>query len=100
MANFIAHPEVYDHNAVVLMGLVKGVQLVTGRKGRRSFKFRLADGVGALKVISRTRVHDGDRIIVEGMFTRPGKEGRFIVYNEVTARSIRPLNQLHSDLVG
>jgi len=90
MANFIPHPEVRDRNAVVLMGLVKGVRLVTDRKGQPSFKFRLADGVGALKVISSTQVHDGDRIIVEGMFTRPRKEGRLIVYNEVTARSIRP----------
>ncbi|UVT17734.1 MAG: hypothetical protein H8K04_09485 [Nitrospira sp.] len=100
MANSIPRHEVRDRHAVVLTGLVKGVQLVTDQQGRPSFKFRLADGVGALKVISRTRVHDGDRIIVEGMFTRPRKDGRFIVYHEVTARSIRPLNRFHSDLIG
>ena len=100
MADLMAHPEVYDHKAVVVIGLVKNVQLVIDQKGEPIFKFLLADSVGTLKVTSRIPVQNGDQIIVEGMFTRRRQGGRLTVYNEVNAFTIRPLNQLNSDLVG
>ena len=100
MADLMAHPEVYDHKAVVVIGLVKDVQLVIDQKGEPTFKFLLADNVGILKVTSRIQVQNGDQVIVEGMFTRRRQGGRLTVYNEVNAFTIRPLNQFNSDLVG
>jgi hypothetical protein len=100
MVDLMAHPEVYDHKAVVVVGLVKNVQLVIDQKGEPTFKFLLADSVGTLKVTSRIPVQNGDQIIVEGMFTRRRQGGRLTVYNEVNAFTIRPLNQFNSDLVG
>ena len=100
MADLVAHPEVYDHKAVVVVGLVKDVQLVIDQKGEPTFKFLLADDVGTLKVTSRIQVHNGDQVIVEGTFTRRRQGGRLSVYNEVNAFTIRPLNQFNSDLVG
>ena len=100
MADLMAHPEVYDHKAVVVIGLVKDVQLVIDQKGEPTFKFLLADSVGILKVTSRIKVQNGDQVIVEGMFTRRRQGGPLTVYNEVNAFTIRPLNQFNSDLVG
>jgi len=100
MADLMAHPEVYDHKAVVVVGLVKDVQLVIDQKGEPTFKFLLADSVGTLKVTSRIKVQNGDQIIVEGTFTRRRQGGRLTVYNEVNAFSIRPLNQFNADLIG
>jgi hypothetical protein len=100
MADLMAHPEMYDHKAVVVIGLVKDVQLVIDQKGEPTFKFLLADSVGTLKVTSRIPVQNGDQIIVEGTFTRRRQGGRLNVYNEVNAFTVRPLNQFNSDLVG
>lgn len=100
MTDLMTHPEVYDHKAVVVIGLVKDVQVVIDEKGQPTYQFLLADGVGTLKVISRIQVQNGDQVIVEGMFTRRRQGGRLTVYNEVNAFTIRPLNQFYSDLVG
>ncbi len=100
MTDLVTHPEVYDHKAVVVVGLVKNVQLVIDQKGQPTYQFLLADGVDTLKVTSRTRVENGDQVIVEGTFTRRRQAGRLIVYNEVNALTVRPLNQPNSDLVG
>lgn len=100
MADLVAHPEVYDHKAVVVIGLVKDVQLVMDQKGEATFRFLLADDEGTLRVTSRIQVQDGDQVIVEGTFTRRRQGGRLTVYNEVNAFTIRPLNQLNSDLIG
>jgi hypothetical protein len=100
IADLMAHPEMYDHKAVVVIGLVKDVQLVIDQKGEPTFKFLLADSVGTLKVTSRIPVQNGDQIIVEGTFTRRRQGGRLTVYNEVNAFTVRPLNQFNSDLVG
>jgi len=100
MTDLVTHPEVYDHKAVVVIGLVKDVQMVIDQNGQPTYQFLLADGVGTLKVISRIQVQNGDQVIVEGMFTRRRQGGRLAVYNEVNAFTIRPLNQFYSDLVG
>ena len=100
MADLMAHPEVYDHKTVVVIGLVKDVQLVIDQKGEPTFKFLLADDDGTLKVTSRIQVQNGDQVIVEGTFTRRRQGGRLTVYNEVNAFTIRPLNHFNSDLIG
>jgi hypothetical protein len=96
----IAHPQHYDRKEVVVMGQVNNVQLVTDKQGQPAFQFYLKDSSGTLKVISRIEVLEGDQVIVEGTFTRRRQGGRIAVYNEVTAVTVRPLNQLDADLVG
>ena len=99
MTDLMAHPQHYDRKEVVVMGQVSNVQQVMDKEGRPAFQFFLKDGVGTLKVLSRTLVQEGDQVIVEGTFTRRRQSGRITVYNEVNATSVRPLNQLHPDLV-
>ncbi|MDF0666938.1 MAG: hypothetical protein P0119_12810 [Nitrospira sp.] len=100
MADLVAHPEVYDHKTVVVIGSVKDVHLVFDQKGEPTFRFLLADDDGTLKVTSRIQVQNGDQVIVEGTFTRRRQGGRLTVYNEVNAFTVRPLNQFNSDLIG
>jgi hypothetical protein len=100
MTDLIANPQLYDRKEVVVLGQVSNVQLVTDKQGKPAFQFLLKDGVGTLKVLSRTQVEDGDQVIVEGTFTRRRQSGRIIVFSEVNATSVRPLNQFHPDLVG
>jgi len=45
-------------------------------------------------------VHDGDQVIVEGIFSRLRQTGRAIVYNEIKASVIRSLDRLNPDLIG
>ena len=99
MTDLMAHPQHYDRKEVVVMGQVSNVQQVIDKEGRPVFQFFLKDGVGTLKVLSRTLVQEGDQVIVEGTFTRRRQSGRITVYNVVNATSVRPLNELHPDLV-
>src|SRR5262245_48517085 len=100
MADLVAHPEHYDHQAVVVMGKVSDVQAITDREGQSAFKFLLEDGSGTLKVMTHREVAEGDYVIVEGVFSRRRQAGRVTVYNEVKATTIRPLNRFTPDLVG
>jgi DNA polymerase III alpha subunit len=100
LADLIAHPQHYDRKEVVVMGKVHNVQQVTDKQGQPAFQFLLKDSSGTLKVTSRTDVQEGDQVIVEGTFTRRRQAGRITIYNEVQANVVRPLNELHPDLVG
>jgi len=100
MADLMAHPEQYDRKEVVVMGTVRQVEPVIDREGRPAFRFLLEDGVGTVKVTSRTNVQNGDHVIVEGTFSRRRQAGRMTVYSEVLATSIRPLNQFTPELLG
>ncbi len=102
IAELLAHPEQYDHQDVVVSGSVTNVQLATNRQGQPAYGFLLKDQAGTLKVISlgQADVHEGDQVIVEGVFNRLRQVGRSIVYNEIKALSVKPLNRLNPDLVG
>ncbi len=102
LADLLAHPEQYDHQAVVVTGKVMNVQLATNRRGQPAYGFLLQDQAGTVKVVSlgRIRVHEGDFVIVEGVFSRLRQVGRAIVYNEIKALTVKPLNRLNPDLVG
>lgn len=102
IAELLAHPEQYDHQDVVVSGKVTNVQLATNRQGKPAYGFLLQDHAGTLKVISlgQAEVREGDQVIVEGVFSRLRQAGRTIVYNEIKALSVRPLNRLNPDLVG
>jgi hypothetical protein len=102
IAELLAHPEVYDHQDVVVTGKVMNVQLATNRQGQPAYGFLLQDQAGTLKVVSlgQLEVHEGDQVIVEGVFSRFRQVGRTIVYNEIKALSVKPLTRLNPDLVG
>jgi hypothetical protein len=102
IAELLAHPEQYDHQDVVVTGKVMNVQLATNRQGQPAYGFLLQDQAGTLKVVSlgQLEVHEGDQVIVEGVFSRLRQVGRTIVYNEIKAISVRPMTRLNPDLVG
>jgi cytochrome c-type biogenesis protein CcmE len=102
ITELLTHPEQYDRQEVVVAGQVTNVQLATNRQGQPAYGFLLKDPAGTLKVISlgQVDVREGDQVIVEGVFSRLRQAGRTIIYNEIKALSIKPMNRLNPDLVG
>jgi cytochrome c-type biogenesis protein CcmE len=102
ITELLTHPEQYDRQEVVVTGQVTNVQLATNREGQPAYGFLLKDQAGALKIISlgQIEVREGDQVIVEGVFSRLRQAGRTIIYNEIKALSIKPMNRLNPDLVG
>ena len=102
ITELLTHPEQYDRQEVVVTGQVTNVQLATNRQGEPAYGFLLKDQAGTLKIISlgQIEVREGDQVIVEGVFSRLRQAGRTIIYNEIKALSIKPLNRLNPDLVG
>lgn len=102
ITELLTHPEQYDRQEVVVSGQVTNVQLATNRQGQPAYGFLLKDQAGTLKIISlgQIEVREGDQVIVEGVFSRLRQAGRTIIYNEIKALSIKPMNRLNPDLVG
>ena len=102
ITEILSHPEQYDRQEVVVTGQVTNVQLATNREGQPAYGFLLKNQAGTLKVISlgQIEVRDGDQVIVDGIFSHHRQSGRTIVYNEIKALSIKPMNRLNPDLVG
>ena len=102
ITELLTHPEQYDRQEVVVTGQVTNVQLAMNRQGQPAYGFLLKDQAGTLKVISlgQIEVREGDQVIVEGVFSRLRQAGRTIIYNEIKALSIKPMNRLNPDLVG
>jgi cytochrome c-type biogenesis protein CcmE len=102
ITELLTHPEQYDRQEVVVTGQVTNVQLATNREGQPAYGFLLKDQAGTLKIISlgQIEVREGDQVIVEGVFSRLRQAGRTIIYNEIKALSIKPMNRLNPDLVG
>ena len=102
MAELLAHPEQYDHQEVTVTGKVTNVQMATNRQGQSAYGFLLQNHAGTIKVISlgHPDIREGDFVIVEGTFSRLRQVGRTVIYNEIKALSVRPLNRLDPDLVG
>ena len=102
ITELLTHPEQYDRQEVVVTGQVTNVQLATNRLGQPAYGFLLKDPAGTLKIISlgQIEVREGDQVIVEGVFSRLRQVGRTIIYNEIKALSIKPINRLNPDLVG
>ena len=102
ITELLTHPEQYDRQEVVVTGQVTNVQLATNRQGQPAYGFLLKDQAGTLKIITlgQIEVREGDQVIVEGVFSRLRQAGRTIIYNEIKALSIKPMNRLNPDLVG
>jgi hypothetical protein len=98
----LAHAEQYDHQNVVVVGRVANLQIATNRQGQLAYGFLLKDKDSTVKVVGlgKADVHEGDLVVVEGVFSRLRQVGRAIIYNEIKASLIRPLERLNPDLVG
>jgi hypothetical protein len=102
VADLVTHPDQYDKQMVIVVGRVTSIQTAENRQGQAAYGFLLKDTNGTVKVIGlgKTDVHEGELVIVEGVFSRLRQAGRAIVYNEIKANSIRPIDRLHPDFVG
>lgn len=102
ITELLAHPEQYDRQAVMVTGKVSNLQIATNRQGQPAYGFLLTGDRGTLKVVAlgKVEVHEGEQVIVEGIFNRLRQAGRTIVFNEIKANSIQPLDRLNPDLVG
>lgn len=102
IAELLAHPELYDRQEVTVTGKVTNIQIASNRQGQLAYGFLLQDPAGTIKVISlgKLEVREGDLVIVHGTFSRLRQVGRAIVYNEIKALSVQPLNRFDPDLVG
>ena len=86
----------------ILLLTVSTIQTAENKQGQSAYGFLLKDGNGTVKVIGmgRTDVHEGEQVVVEGVFNRLRQAGRTIIYNEIKASTIRPIDRLHPDFVG
>jgi hypothetical protein len=102
VTELLSHPEQYDRQNVMVVGRVVNFQIATNRQGQLAYGFLLKDVSGSVKVVGlgKADVHDGEQVIVEGVFNRLRQTGRAIIYNEIKAGLIRPLERLNPDLVG
>jgi hypothetical protein len=102
LTELIAHPEQYDRQMVIVAGRVTNLQMATNRQGQLAYGFLLTGENGTVKVVAlgRAEVREGDQVIVEGVFNRLRQVGRAIIYNEIKADTIKPLERLNPDLVG
>ncbi|MBI4400968.1 MAG: cytochrome c maturation protein CcmE [Nitrospirae bacterium] len=102
ITELLSHPEQYDRQMVVVVGRVSNFQIATNRQGQLAYGFLLKDVSGTVKVVGlgKADVREGDQVIVEGIFSRLRQTGRTIVYNEIKASVVRPLDRLNPDLVG
>jgi cytochrome c-type biogenesis protein CcmE len=100
--DLIAHAEQYDRQMVTVTGRVSDLQIATNRDGQLAYGFLLKDPNGTLKVIGlgKAEVREGDQVIVEGIFSRLRQVGRAVIYNEIKATVVRPMDRLNPDLVG
>jgi cytochrome c-type biogenesis protein CcmE len=100
--DLIAHAEQYDRQMVTVTGRVSDLQIATNRDGQLAYGFLLKDPNGTLKVIGlgKAEVREGDQVIVEGIFSRLRQVGRTLIYNEIKATVVRPMDRLNPDLVG
>ncbi|TAJ31120.1 MAG: hypothetical protein EPO64_02635 [Nitrospirae bacterium] len=100
--DLLSHPEQYDRQSVAVVGRVANLQVATNRQGQPAYGFLLKAGSGSVKVVGlgKAEVHEGDQVIVEGVFNRLRQVGRSIIYSEIKASLIRPLDRLNPDLVG
>ncbi len=102
VSDLVGHSEAYDKRMVIVFGRVTNIQVAATRQGQMAYGFLLKDEDSTVKVIGlgKPSVREGDPVIVEGLFSRLRQAGRMIIYNEIKASRVRPLNRLNPDLVG
>ena len=102
VADLVSHPDQYDKQMVVVVGRVTSLQTAENKQGQRAYGFLLKDGNSIIKVVGlgKTDIREGEQVIVEGIFNRLRQAGRAVVYNEIKANLIRPVDRMNPDFVG
>jgi hypothetical protein len=102
VADLLSNPDQYDKQMVVVVGRVTNIQTAANRQGQLAYGFLLKDNNGSVKVVGlgKAEVHEGEQVIVEGIFSRLRQVGRAVVHNEIKATLIRPIDRLNPDFVG
>jgi hypothetical protein len=102
IADLVSRAEQYDKQIVTVVGRVDNFQVASTRDGHIGFGFLLKDAHGTVKVVGlgKVAIHNGEQVIVEGVFNRLRQVGRAIVFNEIKADRVQSLDRLTPDLVG
>ncbi len=102
LADLVSNPEQYDQQMVAVAGRVSNLRVAKDRAGKNVYGFLLKEGESLVRVfgVGRASVHEGEYVVVEGVFHRLRGAGRSITYNQIKANFIRSLERLHPDLVG
>ncbi len=102
LADLVSNPEQYDRQMVAVTGQVTNLRVATDRAGKHVYGFLLREGENLVKVfgVGRAAVHEGEYIVVEGVFHRLRGAGRVTTYNQIKANLIRSLERPNPDLVG
>ena len=102
VTELVMHADQYDKQMVVVFGRVTNVQLAATQKGEMAFGFLLKDAGNTIKVmgLGKPYFHEGDQVVVEGVFSRLRQSGRLTTFNEIKASFVRPLDRLDPELVG
>lgn len=102
LAELVSHPEQYDQQMVAVTGQVTNLRVATNRAGKQVYGFLLKEGESLVRVfgVGRASIHEGEHIVVEGVFHRLRGAGRGPSYNQIKANLIRSLERLHPDLIG
>ncbi len=102
LTELVSNPEQYDRQMVAVTGQVTNLRTAQDRAGKRVYGFLLKEGESLVRVfgVGRASVHEGEHIVVEGVFHRLRGAGRGNRYNQIKADLIRSLERIHPDLVG
>lgn len=102
LADLLSNPKQYDRQMVSVTGRVTNLRVAKDRAGKNVYGFLLQEGENLIKVfaVGRASIHEGDYIVVEGVFHRLRRAGRTPSYNQIKANLIRSLERLYPDLIG
>ena len=92
----ISNPAQFDGQTVTLQGTAIMVKATTSSRGNAYTTFQVNDATGAaVRVFTwgHPGLKDGQPVEVVGVFQRVKRVGRYTFYNEVEARSVRPLSR-------
>ena len=92
----VSNPAQFDGQTVTLQGTAIMVKATTSSRGNAYTTFQVNDATGAaVRVFTwgHPGLKDGQPVEVVGVFQRVKRVGRYTFYNEVEARSVRPLSR-------
>ncbi len=93
VASIATSPAQFDGKNVAVRGRATDVDARTSRAGNDYTMIQVRDEGAAVTVFTwgHPDIWNGDRIEVEGLFERAKRVGSHVFFNELSARSIRPL---------
>jgi len=93
--DIVMNPEKFDGRRLSVTGVVDGLRLRRSRAGNPYATFSLCEGDKKLKVYTRGHppIHNGQLVVVTGVFRQEKRVGRYVFKNEIDAESIEPLEE-------